>query len=631
MTNGPGKSDRPTVPGKSPNNAGQPAAEGTEGKGLAKGNLPQQNASRTPSRADAPSALERVRQAAGKDKKLRFTALLRHIYNLETLRMAYFRLKKEAAPGVDGETWRHYGETLEGNLQDLAERLKRGAYRAKPVRRVFIPKADGRQRPLGVPALEDKIVQRAAVEVLNAIYETDFLDFSYGFRPGRSQHQALDALYTGLLTKKVNWVLDLDIKGFFDGLSHEWLVKFVEHRVADRRVVRLIQKWLSAGVLEDGKRIRTEEGTPQGGSASPLLANVYLHYVFDLWVQAWRQKRAHGDVIVVRFADDIVVGFHSKAEADQFRAELTERMKKFHLELHLQKSRLLGMQFQVELLHTFRKFRSELIGLRFAVESHHDVIREAHHDNIAVCPLLTPRLDPQIEYVMKIDVGQKRRSTATLGRPFLRPYSFPILQHAGAQPFLDEPHDAPICHPMLNELHKPFVGKSIEKAFDVQIEHPVHFLRQQSRVQRVQRLMLATPWSEPVRKIEKVRFVDSIQHLDRRALDDFVFQRRDPERSLPRWDRTQALYRWAAGSCRYRLLIGTCRCLVPRLDQFPTSPRFIPDGGIAPVRMGPAAIPLYPRPRDPPREARSHVPWVSPRDVSRPSVAIETELVHRCQ
>ena len=284
-----------------------------EGRGLAKGNLPQQNASRTPSRTDAPSALERVRQAAGKDKKLRFTALLHHIYNLETLRMAYFRLKKEAAPGVDGETWRHYGEELEKNLQDLSERLKRGAYRAKPVRRVYIPKADGRQRPLGVPALEDKIVQRAAVEVLNAIYETDFLGFSYGFRPGRSQHQALDALYTGLLTRKVNWVLDLDIKGFFDGLSHEWLVKFVEHRIADRRVVRLIQKWLNAGVLEDGKRIRVEEGTPQGGSASPLLANVYLHYVFDLWVQAWRQKRAHGDVIVVRFADDIVVGFQRQS------------------------------------------------------------------------------------------------------------------------------------------------------------------------------------------------------------------------------------------------------------------------------------------------------------------------------
>jgi group II intron reverse transcriptase/maturase len=312
-----------------------------EGRGLAKGNLPQQNASRTPSRKDAPSALERVRQAAEKDKKLRFTALLHHVYNLETLRMAYFSLKKEAAPGVDGKTWRHYGEQLEVNLQELSDRVKRGAYRAKPVRRVYIPKADGRQRPLGVTALEDKIVQRAAVEVLNAIYETDFLGFSYGFRPGRSQHQALDALYTGLLTRKVNWVLDLDIKGFFDELSHEWLVKFIEHRVADRRVVRLIQKWLNAGVLEDGKRIRVEEGTPQGGSASPLLANVYLHYVFDLWVQSWRRKRAHGDVIIVRYADDIVVGLNSKADADQFRAELTERMRKFNLELHPEKTRLL--------------------------------------------------------------------------------------------------------------------------------------------------------------------------------------------------------------------------------------------------------------------------------------------------
>jgi group II intron reverse transcriptase/maturase len=341
MTNELGKSDSSAVPEKSPNNAGKPAAEGAEGRGLAKGNLPQQNASRIQSRSNALSALERVRQAAAKDKKLRFTALLHHIYNLDTLRMAYFGLKKEASPGVDGETWRHYGEELDANLQDLSERLKRGAYRAKPVRRVYIPKADGRQRPLGVTALEDKIVQRAAVEVLNAIYETDFLGFSYGFRPGRSQHQALDALYTGLLTRKVDWVLDLDIRNFFDGLSHEWLVKFVEHRVADRRVVRLIQKWLNAGVLEDGKRIRVEEGTPQGGSASPLLANVYLHYVFDLWVQAWRRKRAHGDVIIVRFADDIVLGFQRKADADQFRAELTERMRKFHLELHPEKTRLL--------------------------------------------------------------------------------------------------------------------------------------------------------------------------------------------------------------------------------------------------------------------------------------------------
>ena len=340
MMNEHGKSDRPIVPGKSPNKIRVPVAEETEGRGLAKGNPSQQNASRTPRRTDAPSALERVRQAAKKDKKLRFTALLHHIYNLDTLRMAYFSLKKEAAPGVDGETWRHYGEELEKNLQDLSGRLKRGAYRAKPVRRVYIPKADGRQRPLGVTALEDKIVQRAAVEVLNAIYETDFLGFSYGFRPGRSQHQALDALYAGLLTRRVNWVLDVDIRGFFDTIDHKWLLKFIEHRIADQRVVRLIQKWLNAGVLEDGKRLRVEEGTPQGGSASPLLANLYLHHVFDLWVQAWRKKRARGEIIVVRFADDIVLGFQFRWEAEQFWKELAERMAKFQLELHPDKTRL---------------------------------------------------------------------------------------------------------------------------------------------------------------------------------------------------------------------------------------------------------------------------------------------------
>jgi len=339
--NGHGKSDRPAVPVKSPNNAGQPVAEGMEGKGLAKGNLCQQNAPRTPSREGAHSALERVRQAARRDKEMRFTALLHHVYDLEALRTAYLGLKREAAPGVDGETWRHYGERLEENLQDLADRLKRGAYRAKPVRRVFIPKADGRQRPLGVTALEDKLVQRATVEVLNAVYETDFLGFSYGFRPGRSQHNALDAVYTGLLTRKVNWVLDVDIRGFFDTIDHGWLVKFVEHRVADRRIVRLIQKWLNAGVLEDGKRMRVEEGTPQGGSASPLLANIYLHYAFDLWVQAWRRKRAHGDVIVVRFADDIVLGFQNEPDAVQFWKDLTERFRKFRLELHPEKTRLL--------------------------------------------------------------------------------------------------------------------------------------------------------------------------------------------------------------------------------------------------------------------------------------------------
>jgi RNA-directed DNA polymerase len=336
-----GKSDRPIVPMKSPNNAGQPAAEGTEGSGLAKGNLRQQNAPRTPSRNSALSALERVRQAARQDRQLRFTALLHHIYDITRLRTAYLALKREAAPGMDGETWRHYGQTLEAHLHDLAERLKRGAYRAKPVRRAYISKEDGRQRPLGVPALEDKIVQRATVEVLNGIYETDFLGFSYGFRPRRSQHNALDALYTGLLTKKVNWVLDVDIRGFFDAIDHGWLVKCVEHRIADRRVVRLIQKWLTAGVLEEGKRTRAEEGTPQGGSASPLLANVYLHYVFDLWVHAWRQKRARGEVIVVRFADDIVLGFQVKSDAERFWAELAERFRKFHLELHPEKTRLL--------------------------------------------------------------------------------------------------------------------------------------------------------------------------------------------------------------------------------------------------------------------------------------------------
>ena len=339
--NGHGKSDRPIVPVKFPNNAGKPVAEGMEGRGLAKGNPHQQTASRTPSRTDAPSALERVRHAASRDRRLQFTALLHHVYNLDTLRAAYFSLKRDAAPGVDGETWRHYGECLEENLQDLSDRLKRGAYRAKPVRRVYIPKADGRLRPLGVTALQDKLVQRATAEVLNAIYETDFLGFSYGFRPRRSQHNALDALYTGLLTKHVNWVLDVDIRGFFDAIDHGWLVTFIKHRIADRRIVRLIQKWLNAGVLEEGKRIRMEEGTPQGGSASPLLANIYLHYVFDLWVQAWRRTHTRDDVIVVRFADDIVIGFQNKSDAERFWKELTERFGKFRLELHPEKTRLM--------------------------------------------------------------------------------------------------------------------------------------------------------------------------------------------------------------------------------------------------------------------------------------------------
>jgi len=341
MMNEHGKSDRSMVPEKSPNKTGRPAAERMEGRDLAEGNLQQQNTLRTLSRGSVPSALERVRQVARKNKETRFTALFHYVYDLEMLRWAYFQLKKEAAPGVDGETWRHYGELLDERLRDLSHRLQRGGYRAKPVRRAYIPKADGRQRPLGVTSLEDKIVQRAAVEVMNAIYETDFVDFSNGFRPGRSQHDALDQLYLGIMEKKVNWVLDVDIRSFFDSVSQDWLVTFVEHRIGDRRLVRLIQKWLRAGVLEQGALTVSEQGTPQGGSASPLLANVYLHYVFDWWTKAWQRKNAPGDMLVVRFADDIVVGFQTQAEAEQFLEELKERMKKFQLELHPEKTRLL--------------------------------------------------------------------------------------------------------------------------------------------------------------------------------------------------------------------------------------------------------------------------------------------------
>jgi RNA-directed DNA polymerase len=336
-----GKSDSPIVPGKSPNKALYRAAEEMEGRGLAKGNSFKCNVPRTQSRTGTPSALERVRQAARRDRRQRFTALFHHVYDVERLREGYMSLNRDAAPGVDGETWRHYGEELEENLRDLSERLKRGAYRAKPVVRAYVPKADGRQRPIGLPVLEDKIVQRAVVEVLSAIYDREFLGFSYGSRRGRSQHQALDALTVGIDTRRVNWVLDADLRGFYDTLQHGWLVKFIEHRIADRRMVRLIQKWLRAGVLEEGKWTQSEEGTVQGGSVSPLLANIYLHYVFDLWVQRWRKKEAKGDVIVVRFMDDFVVGFQHCFEAKQFLAELRERFARFGLELHPDKTRLI--------------------------------------------------------------------------------------------------------------------------------------------------------------------------------------------------------------------------------------------------------------------------------------------------
>jgi RNA-directed DNA polymerase len=343
MMHGDGKSDRPIVPAKPPNEAEPEAKEVVEGRGLAKGKTPERNMSRTQGRQSMSSALERIRQAARRDKRQRFTALLHHVYDVERLRAAYFGLKREAAPGIDGATWRQYQEGLERNLLDLSERVQRGAYRAQPVRRAYIAKAGEPQklRPLGVLVLEDKVVQRATAQVLSSLYEQDFVGFSYGFRPGRSPHHALDALSVGIMRRKVNWVLDADIGGFFDTLDHGWLVKFVEHRVADRRVVRLIQKWLKAGVLEEGKRIDTEVGTIQGGSISPLLANIYLHYVFDLWVKQWRRSKARGEVIVVRFADDFVVGVEHREDGERFLSELVERLKRFGLELHAQKTRLI--------------------------------------------------------------------------------------------------------------------------------------------------------------------------------------------------------------------------------------------------------------------------------------------------
>ena len=335
------ESDRPVVSKKRPNKAGRPAAEVVERRGLVKGNSLQRDTHRIQGRARVKQALERIRQAAEREKGGKLTSLLHHIYAVDTLREAYYRLEREAAPGVDGVTWRQYGEGLEVNLQDLSGRLARGAYRASPVQRVYVPKPDGRQRPIGVPALEDKIVQRATVAVLNQVYEGDFLDFSYGCRPGRSPHDAIEALDKAIWTQKVNWVLDADVRSFFDAMVHEWAVTFVEHRIGDKRVIRLIRKWLTAGVLEDGTWTQAEQGSPQGASLSPLLANIYLHYVFDLWVRQWRKKQAHGDVVVVRFADDFIVGFQQRSDAERFLAELKERFQKFGLEVHPEKTQLI--------------------------------------------------------------------------------------------------------------------------------------------------------------------------------------------------------------------------------------------------------------------------------------------------
>lgn len=337
------ESDGRVLPEK-PANKGRAAAlpaEEVEGRRPTKGNSAKGTRDRTQDRATLQQDLRRVREAAARNKELQLTTLWHHVYNVDHLRATFHALRKDAAPGVDGQTWADYTANLEENLQDLADRLRRGAYRAKPVRRVYIPKPDGRQRPLGIPTLEDKLVQGITTKVLEQVFELDFLGFSYGCRPERSPHKALDALSVGLVRKKVSWVLDADIRGFFDAIDHEWLLKFVEHRIADQRVLRHIKKWLNAGVLEDGKKTWAEAGTPQGGSISPLLANIYLHYVLDLWADAWRRQYARGDVIIVRYVDDFVLGFQHRDDAEGFLAALKARLERFHLELHPDKTRLI--------------------------------------------------------------------------------------------------------------------------------------------------------------------------------------------------------------------------------------------------------------------------------------------------
>ena len=338
--NGHGKSDGRVVPAKPPNNAARAVAEAVEGRRPAEGNTDRPTRPGRSAGPGVPSGLDRVREVARRDKDARFTALLHHV-DVDRLRAAYRAIRPQAAPGVDGVTWVAYGQDLESNLHDLHRRLHAGSYRASPSRRAYIPKADGRLRPLGIATLEDKIVQRAVVEVLNAVYEVDFAGFSYGFRPGRSPHDALDALAAGVYKKKVNWVLDADIRDFFTSLDRGWMETFLGHRIADKRVLRLIGKWLAAGVVEDGNWSQTVQGSPQGASVSPLLANVYLHYVFDQWAEWWRRRHARGDVIIVRFADDFIVGFEHQGDAKQFLQDLRERFAKFSLELHPGKTRLI--------------------------------------------------------------------------------------------------------------------------------------------------------------------------------------------------------------------------------------------------------------------------------------------------
>src|SRR5246127_2086760 len=334
------KSDSGIVAGKPTNKAGRPAAESVEPRPETEGNADQRSTLRTQGRDRVTQALGRVRKAARQRKKEKFTALLHHI-TVDTLRAAYYALKRKAAPGVDGVTWEDYEADLEPRLADLHGRVHRGAYRPRPSRRTYIPKADGKQRPLAIAALEDKILQGATVMVLNAIYEEEFLGLSYGFRPGRGPHDALDALWVGITSRKVNWVLDADIRNFFGSVSQEWLVRFLEHRIGDKRIVRLIRKWLKAGILEDGVVTVDERGTGQGSVISPLLANIYLHYVLDLWAERWRRREATGDMIIVRYADDVVIGFEHEGDARRFLDAMRARFEEFKLSLHPDKTRLI--------------------------------------------------------------------------------------------------------------------------------------------------------------------------------------------------------------------------------------------------------------------------------------------------
>jgi RNA-directed DNA polymerase len=340
MMHGRGKSDSAIVAVKPTNKAERSAAESAEPRSETKGNADQQSTRRAQNRESVSQALGRIRQAARERKEEKFIALFHHL-STDLLEEAFFELKEYAAPGVDGLRWRDYEADLERNIEDLHDRVQRGAYRALPSRRVYIPKPDGRQRPIAVAALEDKIVQRAAAAVLNAIYEEDFLGFSYGFRPRRGPHDALDALVVGIDRKKVNFILDADIQSFFDTVSKDGLVRFLEHRIGDRRMVRLIQKWLKMGVLEDGEVKVSDRGTAQGAVISPLLANIYLHYAFDLWAERWRRHEAKGDMIIVRYADDFIVGFEHEGDALRFVDAMRERLREFALSLHPEKTRLI--------------------------------------------------------------------------------------------------------------------------------------------------------------------------------------------------------------------------------------------------------------------------------------------------